>query len=77
MNIIHNRKNLYIILSAMVVMSVSWIISITHPLTRYDSRFVLHVNIGCNAVKRVSTKIHMRVSIKHMSTICKPTQHLK
>lgn len=77
MNIIHNWKNLYIILSAMVVKSVSWIISITHPLTRYDSRFVLHVNIGCNAVKRVSTKIHLRVPIKHMSTICKPTQHLK
>lgn len=35
----------------MVVKSVSWIISITHPLTRYDSRFVLHMNIGCNAVK--------------------------
>lgn len=68
MNIIYNRKNLYIILSVMVVMLVSWIIFIIYLLICYDLRFVLYVN---NVVKRVLMKIYLRVLIKYMLIICK------
>lgn len=71
MNIIYNRKNLYIILSVMVVKLVSWIIFIIYLLICYDLRFVLYVNIGCNVVKRVLMKIYLRVLIKYMLIICK------